>query len=253
LALYYCCDTAVAVAILALVLHWALERARLHEFVASLGPLPTDATELALALAGRIANRSHRSGDPPYIAAFLAPLGATAGDIIRHGGCCSGTSRLYMLALGALGIRANQITVYHRSGRAQHCLVEIHLPQGVLIADPVYGVFYTDANGRTLGLEDLQAGAPVECRPAPGAMKPGYPANSYYDFNFAMTKTANWTKSWQRRLAYSLLQRITNGGIDRFRVPQLFEWPQAMLALVLASILSVTHAFLFLLRWFSAT
>lgn len=253
MALLYCCDTAIAVAILGLMLHWALERARLHEFVASLGLLPGDAYKLALALVGRIANDSHRNIDPPYIAPFLSPLGATAGSVIRHGGCCAGTARLYMQALGALGIRANQVTLYHRSGVAQHCVVEVHVPQRVVIADPTYGVFYTDANGSPLGLDDLQAGAQVECRPAPGAMKPGYPLKPYYDFDFAMTKTANWTKSRQRRLTYSLMQRITNGGIDRFRVPQLFEWPQTLLAVVLASVLADTYSFLFLLRWFRVT
>ena len=250
--LCFWCEVAVAAAILGLALHWAVERARLNDFVASLGPLPSHAGALALSLAGRIANRP-RSPDPPYITAFLAPLGATPGAVIRHGGCCSGTSRLYILTLGALGIPANQITVYHRSGRAQHCLVEVHLTQDVLIADPVYGVFYTDAIGRTLGLEDLQSGAQVECRPVPGAMKPGYPLNSYYDFDFTMTKTANWTKSWQRRLAYSFLHGITNGAIDRFRVPQLLEWPQALLALALGSALVIAHALLLLKQWVSAT
>jgi hypothetical protein len=177
---------------------------------------------------------------------FLAPLGATPSAIIRHGGCCSGSSRLYILTLGALGIPSNQITVYHRSGRAQHCLVEVHLADEVLIADPCYGVFYTDAVGRTLGLEDLQSGTQVECRPAPGAIKPGYPANNYYDFDYKITKTANWTKSWQRRLAYWLLLGITNGSVDRLRVPPLLEWPQALLALALGGVLVIAHTLYFL-------
>lgn len=248
---YLWSDAAVAVAILGLAVHRAIERVRLNHFVASLGPLPVDSGELALSLAGRIANRP-KSEDPPYILSFLAPLGATPSAIIRHGGCCSGSARLYILTLGAFGIPSYQITLYHRSGRAQHCLVEVHLADDVVIADPCYGVFYTDAVGRTLGLEDLQSGTEVECRPAPGAMKPGYPANSYYDFDYKMTKTANWTKSWPRRLAYSFLQRITNGSVDHLRVPQLLEWPQALLALALATALAVAHTLFLLGRWVAA-
>ncbi len=246
-------DIAGAGAMVGLALHWALERSRLHAFVSSLGPLPSNSVELALALAGRLANGPHRGDDPPYLAAFLAPLGATPSDVIRHGGCCSGSSRLYMLALGVLGIRANQVTVYHRSRQARHCLVEVHLHERVLIADPVYGVFYTDTDGRTLSLEDLRAGTQVECRPIHGTTTPGYPSNDYYDFDFTLTKTANWTKSWQRRLAYSLLHGSTHGAIDRFRIPQLLEWPQTLLALTILFVLVFTHTIVLLAGLVSAT
>ena len=246
-------DIALGLTIAALAFDYMLERARLRAFVSSLGPLPSDGWTLALTLAGQFANRPNPPSDPPYLASFFAPLGGTASALIQHGGCCSGTARLYMLALGELGIRANQVTVYHRSGQAQHCLVEVHLPQSVLIADPLYGVFYTDVDGKTLGLEDLQVGTYVECRSAPGALKPGYPANSYYDFDFTLTKTANWTKSWPRRLTYSVLRGITSGRIDRLRVPQFLEWPQVLLALILAGALAVTHSVMLLLQWFNAT
>lgn len=243
-------NVVMAVSIGVLIAHWVMELVRLRRFVASQDPLPEDPALCALELAGRISNRQHRSTDPYYLSPILAPLGATPSAVLRHGGCCAGTSRLYILCLNVLRVPANQVTVYHRSGNAQHCLVEIHPPNGRLIADPVYGIYYTDATGRALGLEDLQAGVPVTCRFAPGTRQAGYPSNSYYDFDYILTKTANWTMSWQRRLAYKVLWSITGGGIDRFRLPVILEWPQALLGVLLVGVVLLVHGVVAIARLF---
>jgi hypothetical protein len=235
-------DLAVAIALLTLAFHWGVERLRLRHFVATQGPLSEDPTQRALELAGRISNRYCRLSDPFYLSSILSPFGATPSAVIRHGGCCSGASRLYILCLSVLGLRANQITVYHRAGHAQHCLVEVHVPDGKLIADPVYGIYYTDDAGRVLSLEDLQEGVPVTCRSTPGTMQSGYPSNPYYDFDYTLTKTANWTMSWQRRLAYAVLWPLTSGSVDRMRLPVILEWPQALLGIVLLGLTLLVHA-----------
>ncbi|MBJ6725589.1 transglutaminase-like domain-containing protein [Geomesophilobacter sediminis] len=227
-----CVHLAVGVAIAGLGIDWMLEQARLRRFIETLGPLPHDPCALVLALADQLARRPHPP-DVPYLTALLGPLGATASSIIQKGGCCSGTSRLFILALRRFGIPAYQITLHHQTGRAQHCLVEVNLQDRRLIVDPVYGLYYTDARRNPIGLEDLQAGVAVEFYSVGGGVKTGYPSGNYYEFDFKMTKTANWTKSHIRKFAYFILRSVTNGTIDRFRVPYLLEWPQVLLALIL--------------------
>lgn len=235
-------DLVVGAAIAALSAHWAVERRRLRHFVAAQELSSKNPIDCVLGVASLISNRGKSNDDPPFISPLLKSLGGTASALIHHGGCCSGTSRLYILFLDSLGIRANQITVYHRSGNAQHCLVEVHTADATLIADPVYGVFYTDPAGRALTLEDLQGGASVVYRRIPGTSREGYPDDDYYNFNFRLTKTANWTMSWGRRSAYLLLSRLTRGGIDRLRVPAILEWPQTLLIFFLLGGLLLINA-----------
>ncbi|MEO8449055.1 MAG: hypothetical protein ABI647_04650 [Gemmatimonadota bacterium] len=219
----------VACCVAALALHWLVERRRLRRFVRALD-LPARPVQRVLWLAAYLSNRPHVPDDPAYLSRVFRPLGATPGSLIRDGGCCSGTSRLFILCLAELGIRAHQITLYHRGGRAQHCLVEAYPGDVPLIADPVYGVYFTDTNGRLLSLEDLQAGASVACLPLANSTARGYPAHNYYDFDYALTQTANWTKSWPRRRAYTMLRALSGRRIDRLRLPDLLEWPQVLLA-----------------------
>jgi hypothetical protein len=235
-------DLVIAAAVAALCVHWVVERRRLRRFVAAQELSSENLIDCALSVASLISNRVRQPDDPPFLSPLLQSLGGTPSALIHRGGCCSGTSRLYILFLHALGIRANQITVYHRSGNAQHCLVEIHVPGATLIADPVYGVYYTDPAGRALSLEDLQAGASVVYRLIPGTTRTGYPDNDYYNFNFSLTKTANWTISWERRSAYLMLSRLTGGGIDRLRLPAILEWPQTLLIFLLLSATLLMHA-----------
>lgn len=225
--------SALVATLVLLVLDLGRERRRILAYVRSLAPLSEVPMERVLAVAARIGNRHVSRVDPFYLSPILGPLGGSVSDLIAQGGCCSGASRLYMLALEALGIRANQITVHHWKGHAQHCLVEVHLPEGPTCVDPVYGLYYTDGSGRPLGLDDLQAGAAVHCQPIPGAQSPGYPENDYYAFDYELTRTANWTRSWSRRAAYALLRAISGSRVDRMRVPQLLEWPQNLLALLI--------------------
>ena len=214
-----------------LLVHWAIEYRRLRRFVDSVVAVGQPEAEAALRLAGMLSNRTHRWDDPPYLNRRLASFGATPSALIEEGGCCSGTSRLYILSLAVLGVRSYQITFYHESGAAQHCLVEVHLPDHPVIVDPVYGVYFTDLNGAPVGLEDLQRGERVEYRPLPGALSPGYPDDEYYAFDFGLTKTANWTATWQRRAVYAVLTRVIGRRVDRLRVPTVLEWPQVLLAL----------------------
>jgi|SRR5688500_12225532 len=232
-----------ALALGALITHWALERQRLRRFVRTLGPLPADPRHLALEVAGRVFARPHRHNDVAYLFEALAPLGATPGSLIEQGGCCSGMSRLYILCLSQLGIRAHQITLYHRTGHAQHCLVEVRLPDGPLIADPIYGLYFTDDTGRPIGLDDLQRGATPRFESLPHSDRTAYPPNDYYAFAFPLSRTANWTKSWCRRQAYGLLTPLTRGGVDRLRVPAILEWPQVLLGTILTAMIGALHVF----------
>jgi hypothetical protein len=73
-----------------------------------------------------------------------------------------------------------------------------------------------------------------------------YPANGYYSFDFPRTKTANWTKTWIRRLVYRISKVLTAGRIDTLRQPLWMEWPQIVVAAaVTAGILMFDLAILY--------
>jgi hypothetical protein len=228
----------LAILVAALVLlvgHFALDRRRLREFVHSVvHPDAGDPRAAALRLGGAIHGRVRRlPDDPHFLLPVLGPLGAAPGAVVGKGGCCSGMSRLYITALQLLGIDAAQVTLYHSSGHAQHCLVEVDFGDARLIVDPSYGFSYHRADGRPLGLDELRGGCTPHFRSLPGTAETQYPSNSYYDFRYAETRTANWTKSRLRRFAYAVLHRLTGGGIDTLRLHPLLEWPQLLLAAAL--------------------
>src|SRR5207245_10739989 len=168
-------EMAFALVLGGLIVHWAVERQRLRRFGQSFGVLPADPRRLALEVAGRLFTRPHGGSDPPYLLKALGPLGATPSALIERIGCCSDTSRLYILCLSQLEIRAHQITLYHRTGLARHCLVEVRLPDGPLIADPFYGLYYTHETGRPINLHCLQTGAHPRFSPLPDIVRTSHP------------------------------------------------------------------------------
>src|SRR5438445_8319773 len=240
-------EMAFALVLGGLIVHWAVERQRLRRFVQSFGVLPADPRRLALEVAGRLFTRPH-GFDPPYLLKALGPLGATPSALIDRGGCCSGTSRLYILCLSQLEIRAHQITLYHRTGLARHCLVEVRLPDGPLIADPFYGLYYPDETGRPIDLDRLQSGATPRFASLPHSDRTAYPPHEYYDFDCTLSKTANWTMSSCRRQAYRFLIAVTRGGIDRLRLPVIFEWPQVLLGTILTITIGAMQVLVWVLR-----
>lgn len=240
-------NLSVVLVLIGLALHRSVERFRLRQFLADV-TLPAHERDAAAHLAGVIAARGAAPVDPPFLLTLFRPLGPTPGAVLRRGGCCSGSSRLYILCLAELGIRAHQITLYAEDGLAQHCLVEVLLDDGPLIADPVYGMRYVDADRRPIGLEALQMGIPVSFSPLPVGGQSCYPSDPYYRFDFEQTKTANWTKSWARRTVYRALRLTGRRRADRLRVPALLEWPQVLLGAGLLSGWLIAGLFMFMVR-----
>ena len=199
---------------------------RLRSFALGAHPIPLSQKELLLDVARRCYRLPAIRKDASFCSPLFAPFGATPSAVLRFGDCCSGRARLLILALHELGIRAYQITLYHRAGHAQHCLVEACLHDRRVIVDPTYGVYYEGPNGETVSLKELQRGIAPKYVPLFNDRVCGYPANDYYDFDFRLSKTANWTKSPLRKFAYTLLHKLTDGGIDRLEVPAVLEWPQ---------------------------
>lgn len=189
-------------------------------------PIPTNQKELLLDVARRCYRIPAIRKDASFCPPLFGPLGATPSAVLRFGDCCSGRARLLVLSLHELGIRAYQITLYHRAGHALHCLVEACLPDQRLIVDPTYGVHYAGPNGEPINLRDLRRGIAPKYVPLLDDRVCGYPSNDYYDFDFPASKTANWTKSRVRHITYALLHKLTGGGIDHLQVPAVLEWPQ---------------------------
>lgn len=236
-------DIAALATVALLLVHWRMEYTVVRRFIKRMGVPPADPRARALHVIGWVYAfvRAHKD-DPPYLHKVLSPIGATPGAVLVRGGCCSGLSRLCIISLSAIGRTAHQVTLYHRAGHAQHCLIEVQLPDGRLVADPLYGFYYTDGAGRSMGMAELQQGAQPHFVPLPFSTNADYPAGPYYDFDYTITKTANWTKSWPRRRAYAALRAVTGGTADRLRVPVLLEWPQVLLGAALIATAAAGHA-----------
>jgi hypothetical protein len=229
-----CADVVLIVVTLGLLLQRCRDRRRLRRFVQDIDLSRLDTRQIVLAIARRCHALPFRR-DPTFCPRLFGSLGATPSAVIRLGGCCSDRSRLLILALAELDIRAYQITLYHRAGHAQHCLVEVCLGDERLIVDPTYGLCYADADGAAMTLEALQRGRSPVYVPLMGGGACQYPRNAYYDFDFRTSKTANWTKSLARRLTYRGLRALGGGAVDRLEVPAVLEWPQH-LAIAIATV-----------------
>ena len=211
--------------VLALVRQRNVDRRQLRHFVASVVKDGNTGKAAVSRLAARIFELP-KGPDPIWACRFFAGFGASPGAIIKAGACCSGKTRLLILSLAELGIRAYQITLYHEEGQAQHCLAEVHVDNECLLVDPFYGIYLTATEGRGMSLRGLQRGLQPIQVPFTASPKCGYPKHYYYRFDYCASKTANWTCSAPRRAAYSILYRFTRGAIDYMRVPAWFEWPQ---------------------------
>ena len=228
---------------LALLIHRRHDESRVRAFVRSLGPLPREKRAAALRLASAC-NRLPDGPDPVFLPVFLESLGATATAVIERGGCCSGRSRLLILCLAELDIAAFQITLYHRAGQAQHCLVQASVDGEPLILDPSYGISFSSPNGAPVGLHDLRKGVNPSHHPLPDVSVSGYPVNCYYDFDYTRSRTANWTCSPLRRLVYRALRLCGGERIDSFAMPLALEWPQHLFIALALGGLTVLHAYL---------
>jgi hypothetical protein len=220
----------VVMAIAVLLAHWQLQRRTLEQIITRRYGSASDPLTTVRGFAGWIHAYVPRGQDPLFISSVFHVVGATPIAVLRNGGCCSGLARLYILGLDALGIRAAQITLYHVSGCAQHCAVEVALGVDRMIVDPLYGLYYTDRDGAPVGLERLQAGCLPKLQTLPLSAADAYPPYPYYDFNYEYTKTANWTRSAPRRAVYRILHTVSGGRIDRCRVPPMLEWPQVLIS-----------------------
>lgn len=226
-------------AIAALIRQRNLDRKILQRFVASSLKGGEIRRAAVLRVASQIYDLPHADDDPIWACRLFAAFGASPGAVLKAGGCCSGKTRLLILSLAELGIRAYQITLYHKDGHAQHCLAEVEVDNAAFLVDPRYGITLTDNEGRGVSLHDLQHGVQPKQLPFTARTDWGYPVDPYYDFDYSASKTANWTRSSLRRAAYLILHRATRGAVDHLIVPAWFEWPQNLGIITCATLLSI--------------
>lgn len=229
LILFAVANALASIVVVALVHAMRGQQKTVREYAMRIAGSCTDPADIARRLAREIHGSIRRlDDDPPFLHRALRPIGASPHDVLRYGACCSGISRLYILALDSIGIEAAQVTLCHRSGVARHCLVEVAIGGDPQIIDPTYGLSFELPAGGHASLADLRGGVrPLLVSLADGSAS-SYPGNEYYAFDFSATKTANWTSSWPRRIAYAVLSIVVD--IDGLRVPALFEWPHAIVA-----------------------
>lgn len=233
----------LSAAILLLLAHYAAEKVLLARYAAALGRRADGERQIDLALRALtdVHTRIPACREDPVLLEIplLASLGATPGIVHRRGGSCSGKSRLGIVLLHSMGIPAAQVTLYHTSGRARHCLIEATCREGTVLVDPLHGLYFVCPEGRPIGLADLRRGVSPKLR-ALGTNEPAeYPGNRYYEFDYRQSRTANWTVSAPRRHAYAALAYVTTGRIDEMRQPSFAEWPQLLLAVALTGVLLV--------------
>ena len=224
---------AVALVMSGLLIHFAWERSVVRRYAADavLSCSSPSAFVRAIALCAAVhRDVGHLPDDQSFVnLPGLTSLGATPVGVLRCGGCCSGKSRVAIVALHSLGIRAAQATLYHVNGRAQHCLVEVRGGDRAVLLDPMYGLYFVDLQGEPIGIAHLRAGIRPHMRCLTDGSAATYPKNQYYEFDFQHTRTANWTKSAVRRAAYRAISWATRNGLDEFRQPAIAEWPQVVL------------------------
>jgi hypothetical protein len=224
------------------MLSYLIQRRRLRKFVRKIVPLAASPKEAAVLFGRFIFAHVNRREDTPYIGGLLAIFGAAPLSVLERGGCCSGTHRLFIAGLACIGIKAYQVTVYHRSGLTAHCLAGVLDNDREFLIDVDYGVLYQSENGADLSLSDLRGGVRPKFVPFASGLTalhakprivraPGYPDCPYYDFDFSETRTANWKTSPWRRGAYAVAKLISMGRVDVLPVPALLEWPQMLIAL----------------------
>jgi hypothetical protein len=231
-----------------LVWHRARDRSRVRAFVRSLAPLPRAPRDVVVHLTRACFALPKRRDDPAYLP-LLAVIGSSPADVLAVGGCCSGLARLLIVTLAEIGIRASQVTLYHRAGHAQHCLVQAWPGGRPFLIDPTYGVMLRRAHGGSLGVAELRAGVRPDIEPLPGVVGAGYPRHAYYDFDYRLTQTANWTRSLPRRL----LRRAPVASVGgrrtaQLEVPALLEWPQHLAALGAVAGLAAWHVLAYVLH-----
>jgi hypothetical protein len=180
--------------------------------------------------------------DPVFIAPMLSALGASPVAVLRKGGCCSGTHRVFITSLDSIGIRASQITVFRKSDpAAAHCLAQVTADAENLLIDVDYGVWYRNPRGGMIDLLTLRSGVEPIIEPfalgegkyanSARARATGYPDSEYYRFDYAVTRTANWAQTIWKSALYAVLHRLTQGRIDCMLLPPVFEWPEILLAI----------------------
>jgi hypothetical protein len=109
MGLYLVLSVVALVLVSALLADRMWEQRRLRRFVQGLQLRSVDQRQRSLEVAGLLhgypAAASGR--DPPYLTSLFGALGPTPYDVITKGGCCSGRSRLYIVCLAELGVRAH--------------------------------------------------------------------------------------------------------------------------------------------------
>lgn len=227
------------------VISYLYQRCILTAIVRAVVKSEPDSVGAMFAIAKFVFSKVLRAPDPVFLFSLFRPLGASPLAVLRRGGCCSGVHRLFIACLDVIGIRAAQVTLYHPSGKALHCVAQVSVQGRVLVIDVDYGVVFEHPNKGTLGLTQLREGIEPTIRvfadglaaptlDEPCDRIPGY-RGKYHTFNFKETRTVGWTSSWVRRKAYLALKFITNGRIDCVLLPPLLEWPQIILALLVSS------------------
>ena len=234
-------DLSVLPVVCLLLFHRRVDQRRLRSFVEAVASRAAPARVNALRVARACYHLPRTPDDPSYFTTAPA-FGATPGDVVTRGGCCSGRARVLILALEELRIPAFQVTLYHRDGHAQHCLVQAEVGSEPLLLDPTYGIMLAGPDGSGIGVWHLLDGVTPREEPLPDVTQAGYPANAYYDFDYRLTQTANWTMSRVRRAARALLG-VTLGErrVRQLRVPTVFEWPQYLGAMTALGALLVAH------------
>ena len=240
-------DVLCIFAIAGLLTHRYWDSRKLATFVRTIHLWP-DQRQTALEVAAACSRIPFAKFEPVLIHA-LPVFGAGPGALLRSGGCCAGHSRVLILALERIGIPAFQVTLYHVEGYAQHCLVQAWVGEEPLLMDPSYGLYFASPGGQPVGIRELQAGVKPVFRPLPGSSATGYPRKPYYDFDFKSTRTANWTRTAPRRLAYSTLRLILGRGADQLEVPATMEWPQHLAIAAVLLVLAAAHLCVELTSW----
>jgi len=188
---------------------------------------------------------------------FLLPafhfLRATPRQILRDGGDCADRSRLLIALLHTRSIFASKWALYSKNLHPAHSVIEVHTEQGLMVVDPLFGLWFPRPGGGYYSIEDLRRDPGLlygrvryqqshQLRTG-GANIDRYPLQVYI---YGLARTINWDKSAAEHFCYRILHSLIGRKADYIPRPNWAEQP-SLIAFAMVTLLELLLAVVVLL------
>lgn len=197
-------------------------------------------SEQAKRIVGFLRDKPVITNDSYFILPIFSVFRATPRQVAEQGGDCSDRSRLTIRLLQRRGIKSSKWALYSADMRPQHAVVEVKTEQGLMVIDPLFGLWFPRVAGGFYAIKDLKENPSILKeriktliaqgeRPGQGRLE-YYPLDLYiYDY----ARTVNWDKSPLMKVGYSSMKLLLGQQVDDMPRPMFVESPELMVVIVL--------------------